>query len=138
FGFYFTPTPPYNSFLRINLTALSIDIPPGAADYAVGDEYTLPVDAQLIGVGPHAHYVGKRVEGQARLLDGSRKELLVIKDWDFNWQDEFRYAEPIYLPKGTTLTMRWTFDNSTNNIRNPNQHPKSVRHSSQTIDEMDK
>jgi hypothetical protein len=135
-GFYFTSTPPTNSFLRINLTALRIDIPPGAADYAVSDEYTLPVDAQLIGVGPHAHYLGKRVEGYARMLDGSCKQLLLIKDWDFNWQDEYRYAEPVFLPKGTTLTMRWTFDNSTNNVRNPNQPPKRVRHGSQTTDEM--
>jgi Flp pilus assembly protein TadD len=135
-GFYFTSTPPTNSFLRINLTALRIDIPPGVADYSVSDEYTLPVDAQLIGVGPHAHYVGKRVEGSARLLDGSRKQLLLIKDWDFNWQDEYRYSEPLFLPRGTTLTMRWTFDNSTNNVRNPNQPPKRVRHGSQTTDEM--
>ncbi len=135
-AFYFTSQAPTNSPVRINLNALRIDIPPGAADYAVDDTYTLPIDVNVIGVGPHAHYLGKRVEGSARLPGGARRELLLIKDWDFNWQGEFRYAKPIFLPKGTTLTMRWTFDNSTNNVRNPSQPPRRVRHGSQTTDEM--
>ena len=135
-AFYFTPQPPTNSAFRINLNALRIDIPPGAKDYTVEDQYTLPIDAALIGVGPHAHYLGKRVEGCAQLPDGARRDLILIRDWDFNWQNEFRYAKPILLPKGTTLVMHWTFDNSTNNVRNPNQPPKRVRHGPQTTDEM--
>jgi len=135
-AFYFTDEPPTNAPLRINLEALCLDIPAGKKDYAVEDQYTLPVDATLLGIGAHAHYVGKRMEGYARLPDGTKKELLVIKDWDFNWQREFRYAKPIALPKGATLTMRWVYDNSVENTRNPNQPPKRVRHGLQTTDEM--
>jgi tetratricopeptide (TPR) repeat protein len=60
----------------------------------------------------------------------------LIKDWDFNWQGDYRYASPVFLPKGTTLVMNWTFDNSVENVRNPNQPPRPVRHGSQTTNEM--
>ena len=135
-GFYFTEERPTNSAFRINLNALRIDIPAGSKDYAVEDRYTLPVEVALLGVGPHAHYLGKSVHGYAVMTDGTSKELILIKDWDFNWQGEFRYAEPIVLPKGATLVMNWTYDNSTNNIRNPNHPPKRVRHGPETTDEM--
>jgi tetratricopeptide (TPR) repeat protein len=135
-AFYFTEEPPTNSPLLMNLEALCIDIPAGIKDYSVEDHYILPVDVTLLGIGSHAHYLGKRMEGYARLPDGSKKELLSIKDWDFNWQSDFRYARPIALPKGATLTMHWVYDNSVENDRNPNQPPKRVRHGPQTTDEM--
>ncbi len=133
---YFTEEPPTNSPLRINLEVLRIDIPAGTKDYVVEDSYTLPADVTLLGIGPHAHYLGKRIEGYARLPDGSEQELILIRDWDFNWQSEFRYAIPVDLPKGATLTMRWVYDNSADNTRNPNQPPRRVRHGPQTTDEM--
>lgn len=135
-AFYFTKEQPTNSPLRINLEALCIDIPAGTKNYTVEDHYILPADVTLLGIGAHAHYVGKRVEGYARLPDGSKKDLILIKDWDFNWQRAFRYTKPIALPKGTTLTMRWVYDNSVENVRNPNQPPKRVRRGPQTTDEM--
>ena len=135
-AFYFTPLPPTNTAYRLNLNALSIAIPAGAKDYSVEDKYTLPVDLNLLGVLPHAHYLGRRLEGYAWLPDGKKKELILIKDWDFNWQGDYRYAQPILLPKGTTLMMRWTYDNSEANERNPNQPPKPVSYGPQTTDEM--
>ena len=53
------------------------------------------------------HYLGKRVEAWATLPDGSEEPLLRIDDWDFNWQDEYRYEEPIHLPAGTQLRVRF-------------------------------
>ena len=133
---YFTDEAPTNSPLRLNLEAPCIDIPAGSKDYFVEDSYTLPVEVTLLAIGPHAHYLGKRLEGYAHLADGSKKELLLIKNWDFNWQTEFRYARPITLPKEATLTMRWVYDNSAENPHNPNQPPKRVRYGPQTTDEM--
>ncbi|MBI3852749.1 MAG: tetratricopeptide repeat protein [Verrucomicrobia bacterium] len=135
-AFYFTRQPPTNSAIRLNLNALRIDIPAGAKDYAVEDKYTLPVDVNLIGIGPHAHYLGKRVEGYAQLPEGTRKDLILIKDWDFNWQGHYLFAKAVFLPKGTTLVMRWTYDNSAENEHNPNHPPKRVKYGPQTTDEM--
>ncbi len=135
-GFYFTSQPPTNRAFRINLNALRIDIPAGAKTYSVEDNYTLPIDVTLIGVNPHAHYLGKSVEGWALLPDGTKRNLIHIPNWDFNWQGDYRYASPITLPKGTALAMKWTFDNSTENPRNPNHPPQRVKHGSQTTNEM--
>jgi Flp pilus assembly protein TadD len=135
-AFYFTSQPPTNMAFRINLNPLMIDIPAGAKDYAIHDEYTLPIDVELIGISPHAHYLGKRLEGGATFPDGTTKNLILIPDWDFNWQGDYRYATPVFLPKGSTLAMRFTYDNSAENPRNPNQPPKRVRYGLQTSDEM--
>jgi len=76
------------------------------------------------------------MEGHALLPDGTSRDLILIKDWDFNWQGDYRYESPIFLPKGTALSMHFTYDNTTNNIRNPNQPPRRVRYGLQTTDEM--
>jgi len=135
-AFYFTDRPPTNAAFKINLNPLLIDIPPGVRDYAIEDKYVLPIDVDLIGISPHAHYLGRKLEGYALLPAGQRQDLLLIKEWDFNWQGDYRYARPVFLPKGTTLAMHFTYDNSAENVRNPNQPPKRVKYGLQTSDEM--
>ena len=135
-AFYFTEDAPTNSAFRINLNPLLIDIPAGARDYAIEDTYALPIDVDLIGIAPHAHYLGKQLRGTAVFPDGNLLDLLVIQNWDFNWQGDYQYAKPIFLPKGTRLMMHFSYDNSAENVRNPNQPPKRVKYGLQTTDEM--
>lgn len=135
-AFYFTDIAPTNTPFKIELNSLAVDIPPGEANYLVKDSHKLPVDVTLLGILPHAHYLGKRLEGYAILPDGTKKWLLLIKDWDFNWQGDYRYSTPVFLPKGTTLFMQFQFDNSAENVRNPNSPPKRVRYGVQSTDEM--
>jgi tetratricopeptide (TPR) repeat protein len=135
-GFYFTDQAPTNLPFRLRLLNYQLDIPPGADNYVAEQSYKMPVDLELLRVNPHAHYLGKDLQGYAVLPNGERKWLLRIKDWDFNWQGDYQYARPLDLPKGTTLVMRFTYDNSTNNVRNPNHLPRRVRHGINTTDEM--
>jgi Flp pilus assembly protein TadD len=72
----------------------------------------------------------------ATLPDGSRTWLLWIKDWNFRWQDQYRYQSPVFLPKGTLLTMRYTYNNSASNPRNPSRPPVHVVYGPQSSDEM--
>ena len=88
------------------------------------------------GLYPHAHYLGKIVEGTARLPDGTTRSLIRIPDWDLNWQAVYQLAEPLDLPKGTVLSMRWTYDNSSGNDRNPSSPPQRVRSGNRSADEM--
>jgi tetratricopeptide (TPR) repeat protein len=135
-GFYFTEQAPTNTPFKVALTSFNIDIPAGERSYVVEDSYTLPADVELLAIAPHAHYLGKDLQAHAVLPNGKKQWLLWIKQWDFNWQGDYRYTRPIFLPKGTTLQMRFSYDNSTNNVRNPNHPPRRVRYGVQTTDEM--
>jgi tetratricopeptide (TPR) repeat protein len=113
-----------------------MDIPAEASDYAIESSYQLPVDVKIISILPHMHYLGREAHGWAELPDGTQRELLLIKRWDFNWQTDYRYKSPVFLPKGTTVRMRFIYDNSSRNARNPNQPPKRVTYGLQSSDEM--
>ncbi|MEO8427774.1 MAG: tetratricopeptide repeat protein [Verrucomicrobiota bacterium] len=135
-AFYFTDQAPTNVPFRIKLARFDFEIPAGVENYLVEQTYVLPVDVSLLRVLPHVHYLGKDLQGYAIVPTGEKQWLIRIKDWDFNWQGDYKYAQPISLPKGTRLIMHYTYDNSTNNVRNPNRPPKTVRHGLQTTDEM--
>ena len=135
-GFYFTDQAPTNVPFRIKMARFDFEIPAGAADYVVEQSYVLPVDVSLLRVLPHAHYSGKDLQGYALLSSGEKRWLIWIRNWDFNWQGDYQFTQPVRLPKGTRLVMHYTYDNSTNNLRNPNSPPKPLRHGLQTTDEM--
>ncbi len=135
-AFYFTPQPPTRFPLKIGLNSYKIDLPPGASNTIVTDSFTLPVDVDVMGVLPHAHYLGKDLQGFVRFPTGQTNWLIRIPDWNFNWQGDYRLKTPVFAPRGSVLTMRYSYDNSTNNPRNPNHPPQRVRYGVQTVDEM--
>ncbi len=135
-GLYFTHEEPTRTPFILGLGSRTIDIPAGEKEYRIEDSYVLPVAVQVLGVYPHAHYLGKQMRAFARLPNGTRRWLISIQDWDFNWQDEYLYKEPISLPRGTRLSMRYSYDNSAENIRNPHDPPRRVLYGPNSSDEM--
>jgi len=135
-GLYFTDEPPRRETFAFVLGSRDIDIPAGSVGVAVEDDYTLPVDVEVLSLYPHAHYLGHTVRAEARLPDGTTRTLLSIRDWDFNWQDEYRFVDPMALPAGTRVHLRTTFDNSEDNPRNPFVPPRRVTYGASTRDEM--
>jgi tetratricopeptide (TPR) repeat protein len=135
-GLFFSDTPPTRTPISVKLEASAIAIPAGDANYVVEDSYVLPVDVEAVSVYPHAHYLGKEMRGTATLPDGSQQDLLWIRRWDFRWQDRYSYRSPLMLPKGTRLSMRFTFDNSAENPANRNRPPQRVRSGPRSTDEM--
>jgi tetratricopeptide (TPR) repeat protein len=113
-----------------------IDIPAGDKEFVVTDTLELPVDVDLYTVYPHAHYIGRSVAGSATFPDGTTRSLLRIDRWDFKWQDIYRYSKPLFLPRGTTVSMRWIFDNSAENPRQVNHPPMRVKAGNRSSDEM--
>ena len=103
---------------------------------SITDSYVLPVDVEVQAVQPHAHYRARDVRGEATLPDGTTRSLIAIKDWDFRWQHVYRFETPVRLPKGTTLSMRYAYDNSAANPRNPQQPPARARWGQRSSDEM--
>jgi hypothetical protein len=135
-GFYFSDTPPTRTPAMLRLGRQSIDIPAGESHYTITDSFMLPVDAEVEAVQPHAHYRARDVRGLATLPDGTTKRLIDIADWDFRWQHVYRFVTPVKLPKGTTLSMQYVYDNSPSNPRNPQVPPLRARWGQRSSDEM--
>jgi Tfp pilus assembly protein PilF/mono/diheme cytochrome c family protein len=136
-GFYFSDQPSTKTpmILRLEQDG-NIDIPAGAKDFEISDDLELPADVKVLSILPHAHYLCKEMRVYATLPDGTRQWLIWVKRWDFDWQGVFRYSEPVSLPKGTVLSMRYTYDNSSDNPRNPNNPPKRVTGGQKSSEEM--
>jgi tetratricopeptide (TPR) repeat protein len=113
-----------------------LNIPAGDKKFVVTDSMELPVDVEVLLVYPHAHYLGKSVEGWATLPDGTTRWLIKIDHWNFMWQDMYRYVEPVPLPAGTTVSMRWTFDNSAENPSQRYDPPRPVTAGNRSTNEM--
>jgi Tetratricopeptide repeat len=136
-GLYFTDHPRTKYPLLVQLQDdQDLDIPAGEKNFAIADTFSLPLDADILAVYPHAHYLGHVLEAFATLPDGSRKWLIRIPAWDQNWQAVFYYREPVFLPKDSVIHMRYHYDNSAANPRNPNHPPKRVHAGNQASDEM--
>jgi hypothetical protein len=136
-GLYFTDKPParFPYLLQLEHDG-ALDIPAGDSDFVVIDSLRLPVDTQVLAIYPHAHYLGTLMEAWAVRPDGTRLQLIRIRKWDQNWQAVYRYREPVRLPAGTVVNMRFHYDNSSGNPRNPNKPPKRVQGGNQSTDEM--
>lgn len=136
-GLYFTTKPPTRHPMLVQLEHDgALDIPAGATDFEVRDRVVLPAAVEVLGIYPHAHYLGKHVEAWATLPGGRRTWLLKIPDWDINWQAVYTYRKPVPLPKGAALEMRIVYDNSAQNPRNPNRPPHRVLAGNRSEDEM--
>lgn len=128
--------PPTRGRAGIILASRRIDIPAGDSHYVVKTSVTIPRDVDLFGITPHAHYLGKEMKVHACLPDGAVEPLIWIKDWDFNWQGQYRYKQPVHLPQGTRIEMEYVYDNSDSNPRNPSHPPVRVRWGEETRNEM--
>ena len=135
-GIYYSKSTPQHIVAGGNAHSFKINIPPGEKNYVVTGQYKVPVDIDLIGITPHAHLICREMKATATEPGGQEVPLIWIKDWDFNWQGTYHYAEPVKLPANTLVHFTYTYDNSTDNIHNPNNPPKPIHYGEQTTDEM--
>lgn len=136
-GLYFTDKPQTKFPMLLQLEHDgAINIAPGTRDFLVSDDFKLPLDVDVLSVNAHAHYLATLMEAYATLPDGTRKWLLRIPQWDQSWQTVYRYKQPVFLPRGSVISMRYHYDNSAMNVRNPNHPPKRVVAGNHATDEM--
>jgi len=112
-------------------------VPAGVTDFHVTGSYTLPHDADMVGVIPHAHQLARRVEIRAH-VPGQEKPLLLLRvpQWDYNWQSPYNLRTPMRFPAGTRFEAGVFYDNSAANPRNPFDPPQNVWHNETINDEM--
>jgi peroxiredoxin len=142
-GLYFVKKPVAESLKEkaklvgsIWMANYEMDIAAGEKNYKRSTSYTLPKEVIMVGVVPHMHLLGKAMKVTATLPDMSVKTLIDIKNWNYNWQDEYYYERPFKLPAGTRLDVEASFDNSADNPSNPSSPPKRVTWGDGTTDEM--
>lgn len=142
-GLYFVKKPVAESLREpaslvgsIWLANYEMDIAAGEKEYRRSTSYTLPRDVIMVGVVPHMHLLGKAMKVTATLPDTTVKTLIDIRNWNYNWQDEYYYERPFKLPAGTRLDVEAVFDNSEDNPSNPSSPPQRVTWGDGTRDEM--
>ena len=136
-GLYFTDKPPAKRPMLVKLeNDRALDIPPGDARFPRIGRFSLPLDVDVLAVYPHAHYLGKLLEAFATLPDGSRRWLIRIPRVGRQLAGRLPYRTPVFLPKGTVVSMRYHYDNSAANPRNPNSPPEA-RDGRQPVDGRD-
>jgi hypothetical protein len=114
----------------------SFAIPAGAPAHKVAFSQTLTHDAVGVGMFTHMHLRGRDMAFRAHYPDGKTETLLLIPNYNFNWQMAYTWAPgKKKLPKGTRLEAVAHYDNSAFNPYNPD--PKAtVRDGRQTFHEM--
>jgi hypothetical protein len=133
-GLVFSKSPPKQRVITLQLNNHALVIPPGADNFRVEVEGTLPNDATLLSLFPHMHLRGKRFEYDIVHDDGSVETLLRV-NYHFHWQLSYKLAESRELKAGTRLRAVAWYDNSRNNPHNPDPE-KTVTWGDQTSDEM--
>lgn len=119
----------------VSLYNTNLHIPPRARGHAVRARYAFQQDRVLYGLTPHMHVRGESFRYLLVLPDGTHRPLLDIPRWDFNWQNTYRLAEPLYVPAGSVMLGVATYDNSEDNPANPDPR-RTVTFGEQTWDEM--
>jgi hypothetical protein len=110
-------------------------IPAGAVDHRVDAEMTIGQDVTMWSMLPHTHVRGTRWTYEITYPDGRAETVLSVPKYDFNWQTDYVFKQPLKLPKGTTIHATAWYDNSTNNKSNPDP-TRDVRWGDQTWEEM--
>ncbi|MCA8965652.1 MAG: hypothetical protein H6838_17360 [Planctomycetes bacterium] len=140
-GLYFRKEAPQRTLVSVQLPPFfgftaGIDIPPGEKEYRLHDSFELPCAVDAVTVGGHAHMLCRTMKMYAVLPDGGELPLLMIDDWDFDWQNRYTFKSLVRIPKGAVLHAELVYDNSKDNPNNPSKPPKRVRWGQQTEDEM--
>src|SRR5207245_10773658 len=118
-GFSFAKEPPKQEMKITALINQNFTIPPGVADHRVEAEMTIQRDITVWSMLPHTHVRGKRWEYQAIYPDGRTETILAVPKYDFNWQTEYIFKQPLKLPQGTMFASTPGSDKWADTDRNP-------------------
>ena len=138
-GLWFTPRESVSKrLIYVPIVNTTFVIPAGASDYEVKAQLpVLPIlSGKAILVAPHMHLLGRNIKIEVVDRDGTRRALIYIDDWNFNWQGFYTFTDPVTIPGGSTVVVTAHYDNSENNPLNPNNPLKPVRWGEGTEDEM--
>lgn len=113
-----------------------LQIPPNASNHKVSASSRRAIpESKLLSFLPHMHLRGKSFKYELVYPDGKKETVLDVPHYDFNWQTSYRLEKPKSLPNGTRMACVAHYDNSEENLANPDP-TRTVRWGDQTWDEM--
>jgi mono/diheme cytochrome c family protein len=110
-------------------------IPPNDENHRVTSCFTLPKDVIALAYTGHMHFRGKSMKTEAMYPDGRHEVIMNVPHYDFRWQETYFLKHQVFMPKGTKLITTAYFDNSMNNIQNPDPS-KAIRWGEPSDEEM--
>jgi hypothetical protein len=135
-GLYVMPAPPTYSLLTKSAYKAFFQIPPGNPDYQTTATFgPFSKAVYLYEFSPHMHLRGARFKYEAVYPNNTREVLCNVPNYVFHWQRLYRLAQPKLLPAGTTISCTGAWDNSPQNLENPDP-TAMVSFGEQTFDEM--
>ena len=149
-GLHFSDEPTNNNALVLAAINTDFVIPAGAERHEVRAAFSLdPIPGlqallealdffpvNILGVAPHMHLLGREIRMDKVSATGEVTPMIRIDDWDFDWQSEYSYVEPVQFHAGDRLEVLAVYDNSANNPKNPNDPPIPVAWGDRSSDEM--
>jgi hypothetical protein len=138
-GVYFAKAQVDRRLIFIPVIQDKLKIQPDDANAVRTASFAIPpfLDAKGIVIAPHMHLLGRTINVELQSADKqTTTPMIFIDDWDFNWQGFYTWTEPVPLPALSTIKLTCSFDNTTNNPRNPNNPLKVVDWGEGTEDEM--
>lgn len=98
--------------------------------------YAVQDSISLLGLIPHLHDLGKKVECFAITPTQKRIKLMKIPDWSYYFQGQYIYPNPVMIPAGSTIYMNVVIDNTVDNPTQPNDPVRDVTFQQSSFDEM--
>ncbi|HEY3838353.1 MAG TPA: hypothetical protein VGL72_17360 [Bryobacteraceae bacterium] len=141
-GFYLAPAGSVqHRMLAIPIVNTGFTIPANNSAYPVQASLTIPslgfpITGKIIQVGPHMHLLGRQIEMDLVHADTSSTPLILIDNWDFNWQSMYTFTDSIPFKSGDSVVVSSVYDNSDGNPNNPNNPIVPVSWGEGTTDEM--
>ena len=134
-GFYYHETPPKAEFYSLSPSNTDFVIPPFGKNVKIEARDTLRKDVLIHYVVPHMHYRGKSIKFSAIHPDGSKKTLVSVPDFSFNWQWLYKLKKPEFVPEGSIILVEGIYDNTYQNPLNPDPE-QELTFGIQSTDEM--
>jgi hypothetical protein len=120
---------------------LGMKIPAGEAASVQERVFEMPTDGTIVGLAPHMHVLGEKMEASIEPAAGDAACLIDIPRWDFHWQQSYALPEStkVDAKKGDKIRLSCTYDNSAANqpmVNGSQKAPEDVTWGEGTLDEM--
>ncbi len=142
---YTRDEPPAQRARALPMANLTFEVPPGEKESV--HEIVITNSSRnpwtIIGTAPHAHLLASQIKVEVERKDDEMEDtcLVDIPEWDFNWQQEYRFLDDewVSVRPGDSVRMTCVYDNSPENqpiIDGERVAPQQVGWGGKTRDEM--